>query len=375
MKNLFFCFLFLSCINCIDNPADGKKEEAELKLVWGFEFIDQSISVSTVATAPTIINDSQVLSYIDGSVTSIITENGNLQWRYELPDVSRPRLNQLLYDDNAIYLKHPDDSTAVSLNLEKGTINWQLTINEGDFFDFRSDIMSDTKLYLTGNDQELYEVSKQGEFIRKIQLEYSMRSGQYVQGDLIIALPYRDTDLSRYAFGQLLRYDLKTDTIKWKYETNNGGYYTSPILLENEIIYAGTTEGPGEFIALNANTGQVLWQIQDLGSWAYTLNENAIFINDGADLVALRKINGQQLWRTKFPGGGFSSTNIAYMDGYVYHSHSGSFFVLDANTGEIVYSTVLPDQSFAGNVSAGFGKVFVQSDFNLYCFEGWVKDE
>lgn len=81
MKNLFLYFLFLSCINCIDNPADGKKEKSELKLAWEFEYIDESISVSIVSTTPTVIDNSHLLTYIDGSITSINTENGNFQWR------------------------------------------------------------------------------------------------------------------------------------------------------------------------------------------------------------------------------------------------------------------------------------------------------
>lgn len=359
--------------NCNQTPIEETKEK-ELTLLWSVEYLDESVSLSSVSNSPTVINDTMVLLAVDEAITSIDVYSGEINWRYKLPEGSPIVTTKLMHENGIVYLKHDRLNRATALNIENGTINWQLTLSEGDFFDFRSDAMSETMLYLTGNDQELYEVSKQGEFQRKIQLEYSMRSGHYFQDDLIIAHAYRDTDLSPFAFGQIIRYDLSSDTLKWKYETNTGGYYYTPILLEDEIIYAGTTEGLGEFATLNVHTGEVLWRIPDLGAWAYTLSEEAIYINEGADLVALRKTDGQQLWRTPFPGGGFGQSNIAYMDDFVYHSHSGSFFVLDAETGEILLQTSLPDGSNSRNVSADFGKVFVQSDYHLYAYEGWQSE-
>jgi outer membrane protein assembly factor BamB len=115
----------------------------------------------------------------------------------------------------------------------------------------------------------------------------------------------------------------------------------------------------------------MIWRRIGQESWAYTLGLDAIYINDGTDVVALDKTDGRRLWTAKFPGGGFDQANLAYLKGFVYHSHSGSFFVLDALSGEIVYRTSLPDRSYAGNVSAGYGKVFVQSDFALYAYKAW----
>ena len=78
------------------------------------------------------------------------------------------------------------------------------------------------------------------------------------------------------------------------------------------------------------------------------------------------------MWQTSFRGRGFAQSNIAYLDGYVYHSHSGALHVLEAITGEIVHKiSISPDGSQFYNLSAGYGKVFVQSDYALYAYKAW----
>ena len=300
---IILIILFLNSLSsCIDTPSDSKKDDKnqELELLWSYEYERETKSLSLVSNAPTIIDSEMILTALDAAVTSIDLESGEKIWRYELIESVKLSTNQLLYDEDQVYVKMDVTNQMVVLKLKNGAVSWQEELDGGKFFDQQSDAISESSIYLTGDQQDIYEFSKSGEFIRRLQLEYSMRSGHYFHGDLIIAHGYRDIDLSPFAFGQIVRYDLEADTLKWKYETDKGGFYTSPILLEDEIIYAGTTEGPSEFVALSATTGEVLWRRTDVEAWTYTLSSEAIYINEGADLVALRKTDGQQLWRTVF---------------------------------------------------------------------------
>lgn len=373
---MLYKILLLSLLlsSCIDKTTKEEPSENELLLLWNYIYTDETVSLSLVSGEPVILDAERVVIFPDKNLTMLNTETGDEEWKYLLPEGSPIVSDKIIHDENAIYLKHDKLTTGVILNKFNG--NEVVTFDSGEkvFSDFINDSFSDKKLFFIGKDQNVIVFTKEGAYEKELTFDHKTTSATYYKSSLITTHSYR-TESSSTTFGEVLSYDLNTDMLNWKYETASGSYLYTSILIENNTIYAGTTSGPGEFIALNVNTGEVLWRVSGLESWAYTLNEETIFINDGADLVALRKADGQQLWRTKFSGGGFDSSNLDYMDGYIYHSHSGSFFVLDANTGEIVYSTVLPDQSFAGNVSAGFGKVFVQSDFHLYAYEGWNPEE
>lgn len=370
---LFVLIVFVSLGNCSQTPVKPD-EERHLELLWEHQYEKESASISTVANSPTLIDENGLLLAIDYGITKINTRTGSAEWRYDLPEGSRFGNRKVLFDNSAVYIKHNMNNSSNSFDLETGKEIWRLNINGEMFFDAISDIMSNEHLFWAGKDTDIYQVSKTGELIKQMSLNYRMRSGHYLNGDLIMAHSFRDKDRAQHAnqrFGKIISYDLDADTVKWEYDNEYGGYTYAPILIEEGIIYAGSTGGVNEFTAIDAETGDVIWRTLGQESWAYTLGPDAIYINDGTDLAALDKTEGRRLWTTSFPGGGFDQANLAYLEGFVYHSHSGSFFVLDAQTGEILYSTALPDGSYAGNVSAGYGKVFVQSYFNLFCYKGW----
>jgi len=62
------------------------------------------------------------------------------------------------------------------------------------------------------------------------------------------------------------------------------------------------------------------------------------------------------------------SSLLAYWDGYVYHPHYGKLYILNGETGEIVHTMRGPDEAYTYQVSAGAGKIFVQSSQHLYAF-------
>lgn len=71
---------------------------------------------------------------------------------------------------------------------------------------------------------------------------------------------------------------------------------------------------------------------------------------------------GAKIWR------GHGEQNIVYLNGYVYHIHSGSMWILEADTGEIVHR----EATMSGYlVTAGDDKIFVQGDYSLRAYTAW----
>lgn len=370
---VFTTILFLG--NCSSTPTKEKDIENDLLLEWQFEYISPISSRSSVTNAPTLLNDSTLLLSMDGAISSIQMSNGKLNWRNELPVGVGTRRLTVDMERELVFIKHDQTNKSTAFNLQDGIVYWELSTEGAEYFDFRSDAQSTEFLFFTDRESKVHVVSKEGELKRYIELEYDMRSGHCLDGDLIIAQSYRDQDRAQnpnQRFGKIISYDLDADTVKWEYDNDYGGYTYAPILLEDGIIYAGSTGGVNEFTAITAETGEVNWRRLGQESWAYALGQDAVYINDGSDVVALDKSDGRKLWQTPFQGGGFAQSNVAYLDGFVYHAHSGALHVLDVITGEIVHRiSISPDGSQFYNLSAGYGKLFVQSDFALYAYKGW----
>jgi outer membrane protein assembly factor BamB len=332
-------------------------------------------SRSSVTNAPTVLSDSTLLLSVDSSISLIQISNGILHWRTKIPVGIGTRRLMVDPEKNLVFIKHDQTVQSTAINLRDGSILWQFSLENGEYFDFSSDAQSKEFLFFTDKESKIHIITKDGHHKRSIELEYDMRSGHFLDGNLIIAHSYSDSDRAQHPnhrFGKIISYDLDADSVNWEYDNEYGGYTYAPILLENGIIYAGSTSGVNEFTAINAETGEVIWRSLGQESWAYTLGSNAIYINDGTDLVALNKADGRKLWQTSFKGRGFAQSNVAYLDGYVYHSHSGALHVLEAITGEIVHKiSISPDGSQFYNLSAGYGKVFVQSDYALYAYKAW----
>jgi len=110
---------------------------------------------------------------------------------------------------------------------------------------------------------------------------------------------------------------------------------------------------------------------KNLITYRFLVRNDTVFINNGLELVALDAPTGNELWRTDF-GVGDATDNIAYVDGYLYHSHGTALYILDAVTGEIVHKEAAPpDGTFFVNVAAANGRVFVMSNYHLYAYEAW----
>jgi outer membrane protein assembly factor BamB len=364
---------FTSCVG----KTDGRESENEyeLKLLWFYPYTNESISLSIISGSPTLMNKNSVVIFTDGNLTSLNIESSEENWKYKLPESSPIVSNTIIHDRQAIFIKHDKLNSGVIINKSNGEVIETFTANDIVFFDFINDSFSDNDFYLTGNNRNVFVFSKEGVFEKEIKFDKKITSVSYFKESVISTHTYRDSDRAQHpnnAFGKIISYDLDADSVNWEYDNEYGGYTYAPILLENGIIYAGSTDGINEFTAINAETGEVIWRRLGQESWAYTLGTNAIYINDGTDLVALNKADGRKLWQTSFRGRGFAQSNVAYLDGYVYHSHSGALHVLEAITGEIVHKiSISPDGSQFYNLSAGYGKVFVQSDYALYAYKAW----
>lgn len=141
----------------------------------------------------------------------------------------------------------------------------------------------------------------------------------------------------------------------WGFNANPGRVQCTPAVLHDRV-YFGTMWGDGEFYALDALTGAVIWNqtIGDVYTSSPVIFDDTIFVGTAyGDAVALSAHNGTVLWRTSVYGTMHSSP--AYLNGTVYIANTA----LNAKTGETVWQSSLRMQS---SPVIKYGRLFAQTD-------------
>jgi outer membrane protein assembly factor BamB len=358
--------LVLVLISCGNDP------DPSFELIWEYEYTKDAESLSLVNTNPTLLED-KLLIAPDHQLTLLDTKTGTRSWSLEFDNSAYISTEEFLIDGNTLFLKEVVNDRVYAVDLKKGSILWETNSTE-ELYNHSNDGIDEDHLYITGI-YDFFRYDKDGKEIHRYELNKfgindRSRSIRLLDNQLIFSQRWRFTeDCPNGYCGRVISIDKETEEVLWEYRTDKGGYIFEPILLEEGIIYAGVTDGPGEFVALDATNGEVIWQAPGVVSHAYTLTDSMVLVQGGVTLRALDKFTGKELWNTglKF-GGGHGQQNIAYLNGYVYHIHSGSMWILEADTGEIVHS----EAAMSGYlVAAGDDKIFVQGDYSLRAYTAW----
>ncbi len=370
--------IYLSLILVFLNSCGNSKKKYEFQNIWVFEYTRPAEALSLVATPPTLIGKN-ILFSPDKQLTVLEQNNGSVVWNYVFENDAYIYTNEFQYEGDWLYTKENTNEKTYRFDLRTGELAWSEKAPE-DLHQWSNDSFDENWLYISSRYQKIFRYSKNGKLNKTYDLVPSFgvissaRSIRIFANQLIFSQAWQEQNDNGYFFnGRILSIHKETEEVLWEYRTDNGGFIFEPILLEDEIIYAGVTDGPGEFVALNATNGKVIWKTLGIIGQSYTLTDSMVLVNGGVSLYALDKFTGKELWNTglKF-GGGHGQDNIAYLDGYVYHAHSGRLYVLDARNGEIVHSEERsPDGSPFGLLTAGNGKVFVQTDVALYAYTAW----
>lgn len=132
----------------------------------------------------------------------------------------------------------------------------------------------------------------------------------------------------------------------WRYEQDELIEF-APIVVGNRLYMI---DNDGVFIALNANTGKVVWKKQhgslNASSPAYSKGVLYAVTLNPPQAMAIRARDGKPVWKRELPARAESSPIIVRGKMY-FGTESGEFFALDTRKGDVIWST-----SLAGSVKA-----------------------
>lgn len=357
----------------------NKKETEPFSNIWEFQYEQRAEALSLVSLPP-MVTDFGILLAPDEQVTLLDYKKGSKKWNFAYPSGQWIGNNWFLIGNNQLYLSEHKGNDLYSVSISDGKTTWRSELQAGgmEFFEDSNDGIDENYLYVTGRYGEVFRFTRSGEFnktydVLKFGITDRARSIHILNNQLIFSQRFRGDECPTNVCGRILSIHKETEEILWEYRTDNGGFIFEPILLENEIIYAGVSDGPGEFVALNANNGEVIWKTLGVIGQSYTLTDSMVLVNDGISLLALDKFTGKELWNTGLAfGGGDGGDNIGYLNGYVYHAHSGRLYILKGNTGEIVHTEERsPDGSPFQLLAVGHDKIFIQTFNALYAYTAW----
>lgn len=162
------------------------------------------------------------------------------------------------------------------------------------------------------------------------------------------------------------------DTL-WTYQTHQGGYLNAAPIFKNGIIYAGASYGdPGQVTALNAETGKVEVEGGLLGQ-EHGFSEWYLVCSLGGNNGGFGHQNRSKVWGYNFKSAG--GNNLAYLNGYLYHAHGKGLYIFNAKTEKVAAGPIYaPDGGAFYNVSAGNGRIFIETSFHLYCYKAYSGD-
>jgi outer membrane protein assembly factor BamB len=184
---------------------------------------------------------------------------------------------------------------------------------------------------------------------------------------------YPENDLPQ-RHGKLVCVDPSSGNIIWEKEINNGGgaIYMPPIC-EDGVVYIGSNRyNPSGVQAFNAETGEEIWHTQIEGTVMFTdglIVDALLIMNAGYyHIIALDKNTGEVKY-IKFLSQNIVNGRLHYYKGYIYTTRFAWIYVIDPQTGEVVYKTHGGDGQSIYKISVGNDRVFCHGVPKLQCLE------
>ncbi len=375
----FVIIFFLISIYCscdFHKPTNNTNSEEPLRLLWKYQY-GSAIGLG-IYSPPLLICDSLVFITGNENITCLKVCTGNAKWCSFVDDKVPIQSGQLLYDSNNIYGVHVQDFRAWDLNT--GSEAWRYSMPEEDrgklAYSYHS--LYGSKIYLAiDNKMDIinlyngieYSINVKGKIHSALYKNNKIYCGQYW---------WERSDSGCIDFGRVTCFNAETGDSLWAFNTDGAGPMYSPLIIDNGVLYFGTVPsgdiGNYRFYAVNAGTGEKIWQTHSFATYYTMIEGNWIYGNDGGRVFALDKNTGNEFWRTELNAGA-GTFELVYIDGYLYHPHGVGLYVLNAETGEIVHVEMPDDSSYFWHVAVSSDRVFVQSNHHLYCYEPYQSND
>lgn len=349
----------------VEGDSSNGKDSSKLQKAWNYDYQIEG----GVRTAPKVTDDSLVLVSAGARLVVLDVAGGSLEWRSsKVSPAHELYCRELLSDESGIYGSHTD--RALAWNRNNWNKKWKFSPpSEKRFFSLGYFSIGPEYFYGSGDGGRIFLIDKRtGKVDQEHQYQFGAFGLNFRDGSLFFTQAWTPEGAEGQSKGGVMKITAANGDSLWNYRTERGGFYRMRPLLDEGRVYAGTRGGEmTEFVALDAQTGEVIWRNKEARVYAAEMAAGKIFVNTGRDVMALDKKTGETLWHAGLEAG-HGESGLAYLEGYVYHPHGQGLCVINAKTGEVVHIE-WPENGYFWEVGTGAGKVFAQDSGALYAFE------
>jgi outer membrane protein assembly factor BamB len=174
---------------------------------------------------------------------------------------------------------------------------------------------------------------------------------------------------THYADDKLYAVNAETGEEVWQYDEGIYTPYSAPTVVDG-IVYIGYDNGPrGSLHAVDAVTGEQEWVFK-AGDWVRsspTVVDGIVYVGSHDDrLYAIHSDSGEQKWEFELDSNGMHQGGPAVSDGIVYTgTRSGSFHAIDAKTGELEWKYT----DVSGGEPTTYGDIVYFASDKLYALD------
>ena len=349
-------------LGCSTEPIDEngvKPPEEPLRFLWEYQY---DYFGWGPRTQPVVVSDSLIIMTGDQYITCLRTVDGTVKWKYQAPGGREAKIWNLLFDETQFYgWERNAGEVLYALDIQSGQLTWSI-----DSVAY-SDLHGLGPAHYSPHGREAFKISLTGEVLDTVKSDQTFDSMSFYNGRVYGCFGFSDPGTPHFR-GRIICYDEETMDSLWTFEEPKGGFEICYPVFDNGIMYLGTIWGEeNRIIALNAENGHAIWVKRGITGIQIIKQGDRLFVESGAAVYALDVHTGNQIWQADLTNPD-DNPSMSYLDGYIYIQNLSIVFVIDATTGEIVHKVYGSNGASIEEVSAGTGKIFIQSTRSLSAF-------
>ncbi len=283
-----------------------------------------------------VINNKIYVGGKDGFLYCLDNQTGTLLWRFQAGNIGIE--SDPVYDNGIIYFGSNDDYL-YAIDANTGVMKWRF-LTGGNVSS--SPAISNGVVYVGSSDSKVYAVNASTGL-----MVWSYQTGDLINqsgpslSNGILYIGSRD--------GYCYALAMNDGSLKWKYKGTGSFEFSSPTVVNNVVYIAGseliTNLNVGGVYALNAVTGQLLWQqFQAIPfNSSPVVSDGKLFLASSSGYVyAMNPTDGSVIWTKSVYSNG---ANPAVMNGIVYIGGGGqhNIFALNAADGSEKWRYPIPN--------------------------------
>jgi len=285
-------------------------------------------------------------------IYALDAKTGKVLWRKEYTNIG----GTPVILGNTLYAVTPDDRYVFAIDTANGNLEWKYELNLTEFG--------------TGG-RNYYSLSIPAVSEDIVVFQFRASHSSYTGPPVAIEPGEPEPELGETITKEgLIALNAKTGEVVWQYAYAGEIHLFKPFSYK-DLVY--TIPDYGAIIALSIESGEEVWEAE-IGDWAViaAVEEGKLFVDSNKPPLILNADTGEIL--NEYPDSKLSFSSSAITDGFIYSTSRNKIQVFDSNTGELVWTGDAIKGYDASAPTLYNDRLYLTStDGKLYAFEHGVE--